>query len=210
MERDRGDVGVGELRHLLLDRVTGAVVEDAVPHALVLPLGEEHGHLGLAIGQLARDALHRRAGEAAVGAGHQLERDALEPQLAPLLGELCGVGVVDDEVHRAQLVGREAAGVLDGAGRGGVEPVDEHEHDVAAHDRRGGGGGHLVLELDGLALVLPVQAEQQHDQHREDDQDHPRALGELRDRHDEQHDERQGAADALDHDALAASPGAGG
>ena len=95
VERDDGDVGVGEVRHLLLDRVTGAVVEDAVPDPLVLPLGEEHRHLGLTIGQLPGDALHRGAGEPTVRAGHQLERDPLEPELAPLLRELRGVGVVD-------------------------------------------------------------------------------------------------------------------
>ena len=101
-----------------------------------------------------------RAREAAVGAVDELERHTLQAGARPLLGELVGLDLVDDEVHGPHLVGRERAGVLDGAGRGHVEAVDEHQHDVAAQDRRGGGGGDVVLELLGLALVLPVEAEQ--------------------------------------------------
>ena len=77
------------------------------------------------------------------------------------------------EVHGPHLVGSERAGVLDGASRRHVEPVDEHQHDVAAQDRRGRGRRHVVLEEDGLSLVLPVQPEQHEDEDRHDDEHHP-------------------------------------
>ena len=107
----------------------------------VLAVGEEHRHLGLAVGELAHHALHGGPDEPAVGAVDDLERHPVQAGARPLLGQLGGGFLVDREVHGAQLVGRERAGVLDGAGRRHVEPVDEHQHDVAAQDRRGGGGG---------------------------------------------------------------------
>ena len=61
----------------------GLVVQHAVPDAPVLPVGEEHRHLGLAVGQLADDALHRGADEPAVGAVDDLERHALQARCAP-------------------------------------------------------------------------------------------------------------------------------
>ena len=61
--------------------------------------------------------LHGGAGEPAVGAADDVERHPGEAEAAPLLGQLAGHLVVDGEVHDAQLVGREAAGVLDRRGR---------------------------------------------------------------------------------------------
>ena len=146
VERHRGDVGVGQPRELLEERVGGLVVQHPVPDAAVLAVGEEDRHLGLAVGELADHALHRRADEPAVGGVDDLERHALEPGARPLLGQLRGGLLVEREVHGPQLVGRERAGVLDRPGRGHVEAVDEHEHDVAPEDRRGGGGRDVVLE----------------------------------------------------------------
>ena len=74
--------------------------------------------------------------EPAVGAVDDLERHALQARASPLVGQLGGLRLVDREVHGSQLVGGERAGVLDGAGRGHVEPVDEHQHHVATQDRR--------------------------------------------------------------------------
>ena len=73
-------------------------------------------------------------GQAPVGAGHQLEAHPRQPEPAPLVGQPLAGLVVDHEVHGPQLVGGERAGVLDGPGRGQVEPVDEH------HARRAGAG----------------------------------------------------------------------
>ena len=157
VEGHRRDVGVGQAGQLLEERVGGLVVQHPVPDAPVLAVGEEHGHLGLPVGELPHDALHRGSQEAAVGAVDDLERHAVQTRAGPLLGQLRGGLLVHREVHGAQLVGRERAGVLDGAGRRHVEAVDEHQHDVAPEDRRGGGGGHVVLEQPRLVLVLAVQ-----------------------------------------------------
>ena len=64
-------------------RVGGLVVQHAVPDAPVLAVGEQHRHLGLAVGQLADDALDRGAGEPPVGAVDELERHPLQAGAAP-------------------------------------------------------------------------------------------------------------------------------
>lgn len=113
-----------------------------------------------------------------------VEGEAGEPERAPTLGQ-AGRARVEVEVHGPELIGGERAGVLDGAGRGHVEAVDEDDHDVAAEDRRLGGEVGIVLELGLLLDVLAVQAEQQPDHERDHGEDDPRALGELGDAGDE-------------------------
>ena len=90
-----GDVGVRQARQLLEDRVGRLVVQHPVPDAPVLAVGEEHRHLGLAVGQLAHDALHRGADEPPVGAVDELQRHALEPGASPLVRQLLGGVLVD-------------------------------------------------------------------------------------------------------------------
>ena len=115
--------------------------------------------------------VRRRSGQSTTSSGTRCS-----PVRAHSSASSSAFDLVDGEVHGAQLVGRERAGVLDGPGGGHVEPVDEHQHHVAAQDRRGGGGGHVVLELLGLPLVLPVEAQQHDHEQRHDDEHHPGAL----------------------------------
>ena len=75
VERHGRDVGVGQLGHLGLDAVGRAVVQDAVPQAVVLAVGQQHRHLGLAVGQLVGHELDRGAGSGA-GRGRRPGRGA--------------------------------------------------------------------------------------------------------------------------------------
>ena len=76
-----------------------------------------------------------------------------------------------------QLVGRERAGVLDGAGRGHVELVDEHEHDVAAQDRRLGRRlGASCSSSAASASYWRFRRTSADDHDRDEDDDHPRAV----------------------------------
>ena len=152
VERHGGDVGVGQARHLLEDGVGRLVVQHPVPDALVLAVGEQHAtprsRRRPARGPRTRPPprVRRRSGQSTTSSGTRCS-----PVRAHSSASSWARDLVEGEVHGAQLVGRERAGVLDGAGGGHVEAVDEHEHDVAAQDRRGGGGGHVVLEQRGLA-----------------------------------------------------------
>jgi hypothetical protein len=163
-------------------------VQDAVPDAAELAVGQQHADLGVAVGQLVGHGLDGGAGEAPVGAFDELERHPVQPEAPPVVRQLAGGLVVDDEVHGPQLVGGERAGVLDGPGRGQVEAVDEHQDHVAAQDRGGGGRGHVGLEVVRLADVLAVEPQEDHDEQRQDDEDRPRPVGELGDGDDHRDD----------------------
>ena len=63
-------------------------MQHAVPQALVLAIGEQHRHLGLAVGELADDALHGGAGEPTIGTVDELQRHPLQAGAGPLLGQL--------------------------------------------------------------------------------------------------------------------------
>ena len=114
--------------------------------------GKQHADLGLAVGCDLGDQLHRRPREAPVRALDEVEGKARQPELHPLALELGRVRAVEHEVHRPELVGVERPRVLERPGRGEVEPVDEHEHDVAAQDRGDGRVGDVLLELAGAPL----------------------------------------------------------
>ena len=176
----------------------GLVVEDAVPEAAVLAVGQQDADLGLAVGEVAGHQLDGRSGEPAVGAVGQVEGDAGHAVVDPGLGQLVGPLVVEGEVHGPQLVGHERAGVLDGPGGGQVEAVDEHEHDVAPEDGRGDGLGHVVLELVGLGLVLAGQPHEEHDHQRDEGHDDPGAMGELGDGDDDVDHQGHHRADTVD------------
>ena len=55
VERHRRHVGVRQPRDLAGHRLRGLVVQDAVPGAVELALGQQHAHLGVAAAQLVRD-----------------------------------------------------------------------------------------------------------------------------------------------------------
>ena len=57
-----------------------------------------------------------------------------------------------------ELVGVQGPGVLEGPGRGHVQPVDQHDHGVAVEHRGLGRLGRPHLELLLLVDVLAVQA----------------------------------------------------
>ena len=74
--------------------------------------------------------------EPPVRALDDVERQARQPEPAPLLLELAGGLGVDVEVHGPQVVGRQRPRVLQGPRRGHVQAVDEDHDDVAAQHRR--------------------------------------------------------------------------
>ena len=96
--------------------------------------------------------------------------------------------------------GDKRPGVLDGPGRGQVHAVDQHHHHVVAQHRRLARLGGTRLELLVLLDVLPVQAQQDHDAERHEDDDDPGPLGELGHDEDEEHHERQHRGGAVDDD----------
>ena len=101
-------------------------------------------------------------------------------------------------MHRAELVRVEHPGVLQGAGIGEVQPVDEHEDDVAAQDRGHDGLVDVLLQLLALLVVLLVEPDQGGDED-EEQQDHdPDAFAELHDDEDEHDAERQHTGEAVD------------
>ncbi len=94
------------------------------------------------------------------GALDDVEGQAGQPETAPFGLELAGRLGVDVEVHRPQVVGRQRPRVLQGAGGGHVEAVDEDDDDVAAQHRRLGRLDDAGLEHLVLTGVLAVQADQ--------------------------------------------------
>ena len=132
---------------------------DAVEHAL----GQQHAHFGRRP-RLSSCATASTAGarEPAVGAVDELEAQVREPVLAPLVGELVGVVLVDHEVHGAQLVGPQRAAELHRPGDREVEPVDEHHHDEpACAPARATAFGTSCSSARVFALVLLGQAHEE-------------------------------------------------
>ena len=142
VEGDDGGAHVGHLAQDGGDLVGRAVVQEALPDPGVAAPGQQHGALGVAVERGVGHQLDGGPAQAPVGALDDVERQAGQPEPAPLLLELAGLLGVDVEVHGAQVVGRQRAGVLQGPRRGHVEAVDEHHDDVAAQDRRLGRLGH--------------------------------------------------------------------
>ena len=131
------------------------------------------------------DELAGRVLDPPVRAVDQVERDAAVGA-EPLLPQMVGAGLVDDEVHRAQVGGMEAAGVPQAGDGGEVEVVDEDEHGPARVVRRIGWlAAAEGLDGCGFGPVLAVQADEREDQDGEDGHDEPGALGEFHDREDD-------------------------
>ena len=88
-------------------------------------------------------------------------------------------------MHGAQLVGQSSVrGVLDRSRRGEVELVDEHDHDVAAQDRRlrelrGASSLELCVLRASYCLFSRTRT---YDHDRDEHDDDPGAVGELGDR----------------------------
>jgi hypothetical protein len=91
---------------------------------------------------------------------HDVEREPREAEVAPPSAEILRLDRVEVEVDRAQVVRRQRACVLDRSRRGGVELVDEHEHDVTLQDGRPCGPRCVLAQLFGLLLVLLVEADE--------------------------------------------------
>ena len=170
----------------------------------------EHAHFGVLTGERDRHQLGGRASDATVGAFDDVEGKPREPKALPSVDEVRGLDRIEIEVHGAQVVGVQRACVLDGAGGGGVEAVDEHDDRMTPERRRRRGSGRVMLELLGFRFVLAVEACQQRDQDRHQHDDHPRPVGELGDPDDDEHEERQHGADAVDREAIDANVARGG
>ena len=123
--------------------------------------GQEHGALGVPVGHRVGHQLDGRPGQAPVGALDDVERAGGRARAgsSPPASSPGHLGV-DVEVDGPQVVGGQGPGVLDGPGRGQVEPVDQHDDDVAAQDRGLAGPGRPHLELLCLVDVLAVQADE--------------------------------------------------
>ena len=131
VEGDDGGVDVLQPADGGGDALAGGVVQQPAPAVGVGPAGQQHAHLGLAVG--GRLVGHLQCGpyHPAIGALDQLERQARHAQPDPAVLQSLGPGGVDGEVHGPDLVDAEGPGVLDGPGGGQVEPVDQDQGDVA-------------------------------------------------------------------------------
>jgi hypothetical protein len=193
---------VREDRDRLGDRVGGAVVQQAVPHVGVLPARDEHADLGVAVGDRGGHEFRRGAGDPAVGALDDVERQPGEAELAPRGREILGLDRIEVEVHRAQLIRCECSRVLDCTRGGRVELVDQHDDDVATEDRRLRGARRVLLQLVELFLVLLVEPHQRHDHDGHEHDDEPSAVRELRDGDDHVDRQRQECADPVDDEPV--------
>ena len=149
-------------------------------------------------GGFVLDQFGRGPGQPAVRDVDEVQRHAAVGP-GPLLPQLVGLDVVDDEVHRPHR-GRPQAPRVPQRGQGGqVEAVHEDEDGAAAVVRR---RRRLVLtqrvEYLGLGRVLMVEPDQRRDQDHEQDDHHPGALGELHNREDGHHDQRHHAGREVD------------
>src|ERR1019366_9471931 len=123
--------------------------------------------------------------QATVGALDQVEGEAGKTELYALVLELGAERAVEHEVHSAELVGIERPRVLQGPGRGEVEPLHENEHDVSAKDRRHSRVHDVFLQLLALLLVLLVEPDQGGHEDDEEHDDYPDAFAELHDYEDQ-------------------------
>ena len=204
VERHGGDVGVGQAGHLLEDRVGRLVVEDPVPDALVLAVGEQHADLGLAVGQLAGHALHRGAGEAPVGAVDDLERDPLEAGARPTRRAARG----PRSSSTAKCTARSSSGVSVRAyWMARAEAMSSRSTNTSTTWRRRIGAvaaaGTSCSSWCGLLRVLPVEPQQQRPRTAASTTTITQAPSvNLVIDHDDDDGRREEGADAVDHEAL--------
>ena len=96
----------------------------------------------------------RRSGHSTMSSGSRAK-----PEVAPRARQVLGLDRVEVEVDGPQVVGSRARART---GWRGPRPASswsiEHDHGVAAQDRRLGRARRVLLELLELVLVLPVQA----------------------------------------------------
>ena len=131
----------------------------------------------------------RRSGQSARSSG------MVKAGRQPALPELRRLRAVQAEVHRAQRGRVQALGVPDRGDGGQVVAVDQEQDDAPGVVRRMRVQVVAGVFQDGrLLAVLPVEADQRVHEHREDDHDQPRALGELH--HREQHHDEGGIGPA--------------
>jgi len=180
----------------------------AVPEAVALDPGQQHGDLGLASGQRVGHQLHGGPAEPPVGALDDVEGDLRETDVDSIWRRsalACCRSTAKCTARSSS--GIRVAGVLDGAGCGQVEVANEDE------DNMGGGGMRAAAarwasscSSAASVTVLVVQPEQQQHEDRDDDDDHPSALGELGDGDDHVDHEREHRADAVHEQAEGANP----
>ena len=151
-----------------------------------------------AVGHRLGRQLQGGAGQPSVLALHDVEGQPGQAQPAPLRLQLGRDPAVQGEVDGPQLVGMEGPGVLQGPGRGHVQPVDQHDDRVPVEHRRLGGLGRPHLQLLLLVCVLPVEGQEGQDADGQDDQDDPGPLGELGYGDDDQDDEGEHRGRAVD------------
>ena len=151
--------------------------------------GKKDRNLGVAVSQGRRHQFHGGPAQAAVTALPDLEREAADHKPFPRFSELLSGLVVEQEMYGSDLVRVEAAGVLDGAGGGQVQPVHENQDDVAAQNGQLGGFGRPLFQLLRLQAVLAVEPYESHRQDWEEDHHRPRPLVELGHHQDNDDDE---------------------
>ena len=170
-----------------------------MPDLGVLATRDENGQFGVAIGSRLDRELERGAWHPAVGAFDDVERESGEAEITPRLDQLTRPPRVEIEMHRAQIVRLQCACVLDGAGGSDVEVVDQHHDRVQAHGVRLGQCLGVFVKLDVLGVVRAIEPHDAVDHHRHEHDDDPRPIVELHDGDDQEHQQRQQCADAIDH-----------
>ena len=112
-------------------------MQESMPEPPVLAARNEHAHLGSPVAEIVGDDLEDRPVDPAVGAVHDLERDPHQTEPLPFLAERSAAFTGSTATWTARSSsGSEGPGVLQCASRRPVELVDEHQHRVAAQDRR--------------------------------------------------------------------------
>ena len=192
--RDQAD-GPGDL-------VRGAVVQQSAQQRRIGPAWQQHRHIGIAVFVARLGDQHLRGPvDPPIRAVHHPQR-GVEFEVVPTLSQLRGMGRVDHEVHRDQVVGPQSPAVAQRFDHREVNRVHEDEHLVPRVLHQIGAVGAEHLENGGLGSIFPVEPDQHEHQHREDDDHQPRALGELRHREDADHDRRQDPRGKVDRQAV--------
>ena len=174
LEGDDGGAHVGHLAHDGGDLVGRAVVEQRLPTEREAPAGQQHRALGVAVEHRVGHQLDRGAGQPAVRALDDVERQAGEPEAAPLVLELAA----PPSVSTSKCTARRSSGVRVRAYwmARAVARSSRSTSTTTTWRRRIGASrrlGRTSLELVLLFGVLPVQPEQGEHPEREDDRRSP-------------------------------------
>ena len=203
VERHAGDDGVRPEEQRALDQQRRLVVQQVLPPARGHELRQDDGHvvvgpLGLDLLDVFEQRLH-----------HRSERRRQDDQLGlsaprfPGSPDLLGPRRVQVHVNRPHIVGQRF-GVAQRLDHRALDAADRDEHGVVhAALRRVALQGQLRPDV----IVVAARRLEDHHDHRNQQQDDPRALERLGDRDDDQHDAGDDGAEAVDERALVRQPG---